>query len=50
MIDLEKCTMQFALSVRKKLKFHSSQMATGQFTAENAINHKESQDISHKMK
>jgi len=49
MIDLEKCTMQFVLSVRKKLKYHSNQTAIGQFTAENAINHKESQDISHKI-
>ncbi len=50
MIDLEKCTMQFAQSVNKKLKFHSNQMAIGQFTAENAINHKKSQDINLKMK
>jgi hypothetical protein len=35
MVDQEKCTMQFALSVEKNVKYHSNQTQTDLYTAEN---------------
>jgi hypothetical protein len=35
MVDQEKCTMQFVLSVDKNVKFHSSLTKADLYTAEN---------------
>jgi hypothetical protein len=37
MVDQEKCTMQSALIAEKNVKFHSSLMEEGLYTAENVM-------------
>ncbi len=48
MVDLENCTMQSALNVERNVKFHSNQIQTDLYIAENVmqVNDLQEEDIS----
>lgn len=50
MVDQENCTMQSALNVEKNVKFHSNQIQTDLYIAENVmqVNDLQEEDISSK--
>jgi hypothetical protein len=49
MVDLEKCTKQFVLSVDKNVKFHSSLTKADLYTAENVTAKKDPPEVDIKL-